>query len=161
MYGIIRFVTRLFREVWYSHDMTKMLRGWRHKVVTILLYHDCFRLLGTTFATSLIISTRLLQVVNSLFRTCWQLGTSSANTTCRQRVGRLATRREIFACTQGNCQDPACNINSGRGRNSPCKHSGKPKRRNKCSFRQYQHAISLSWWVSQPGGIKTSYNQVL
>ena len=29
-----------------------------------------------------IIATRLLQVVNSLFQTCRQLGTSSANTTC-------------------------------------------------------------------------------
>jgi hypothetical protein len=32
----------------------------------------------------------LLQVVNSLFQTCiQQLGTSSANTTCRQLVNRL------------------------------------------------------------------------
>jgi hypothetical protein len=45
----------------------------------------------------MIISTRLLQVVNSLFQTCCQLGTSSANTTCRQLVGRLATRCEIVS----------------------------------------------------------------
>ena len=49
-------------------------------------------------ATSLIISTRLLQVVNKLFQTCWQLGTSSANTSCWRLVGRLATRCEIFTC---------------------------------------------------------------
>jgi hypothetical protein len=73
-----------------------MLQGWRHKVVTILLYQDCIGLVGTNFATSLIISTRLLQVVNSLFQTCWQLGTSSANTTCWRLVGRLATRCETF-----------------------------------------------------------------
>jgi hypothetical protein len=59
-------------------------------------------------ATSLIISTRLLEVVNILFQTCrpcnksdnaiklvpnllLQLGTSSANTTCRQLVNRLVT----------------------------------------------------------------------
>ena len=51
------------------------------------------------FATSLIVSTRLLQVVNSLFQTCWQLGTSSENTTCWRFVGRLATRCESFAYT--------------------------------------------------------------
>jgi hypothetical protein len=39
--------------------------------------------------TSLIISTRLLQVVNSLFQTCWQLGTSSANTTCWQTCYKM------------------------------------------------------------------------
>jgi hypothetical protein len=44
----------------------------------------------------MIISTRLLQVVNSLFQTCWQLGTSSANTTWWRLVGRLATRYEIL-----------------------------------------------------------------
>ena len=38
-------------------------------------------------ATSLIISTRLLQVVNSSFQTRWQLGTNSANTTCWRLVG--------------------------------------------------------------------------
>jgi hypothetical protein len=42
----------------------------------------------------------LRQVVNSLFYTCWQLGTSSANTTCWRLVGRLATRCEIFPLVQ-------------------------------------------------------------
>jgi hypothetical protein len=59
-----------------------MLQGWWHKVVTILLYHDCIRLVGKT----------LQQVV---VHTCWQLGTSSANTTCWQLVGRLATYVKI------------------------------------------------------------------
>jgi hypothetical protein len=95
--GIIRFVARLFQQVRYSDDMTRMLQGWRHKVVTILLhapglYWTCWN----NLATNLIISTRLLQVVNSLLQTCWQLGTSSANTTCWRLVGRLATRCEIF-----------------------------------------------------------------
>ena len=52
-----------------------MLQGWQHKVVTILLYHDCIALVGTT--TSLTISI-------SLFQTCCQLGANSANTTCWQ-----------------------------------------------------------------------------
>jgi hypothetical protein len=52
----------LSNKVWYSHDM----------------YRTCWN----NLATSLIISTRLLQVVNNLYQTCWQLGTSSANTTC-------------------------------------------------------------------------------
>jgi hypothetical protein len=75
-----------------------MLQGWRHKVVTILLYHDCIMTCWNNLATSLITSTRLLQVVNRLSHTCWQLGTSSANTTCWRLVGRLATRCEIFTC---------------------------------------------------------------
>jgi hypothetical protein len=58
-----------------------MLQGWQHKVVTILLYQACN---GPTcqnnLATSLIISTRLLQLANKLFQTSWQLVTSSANT---------------------------------------------------------------------------------
>ena len=41
-----------------------MLQGGRHKFVTILLYHDCIGLVGTTLhATNLIVSTRLLQIV--------------------------------------------------------------------------------------------------
>jgi hypothetical protein len=52
------------------------------------LYRTC----RNNLATSLIISTSLLQVVNKLFHICWQLGTSSANTTCWRLVGRLATR---------------------------------------------------------------------
>jgi hypothetical protein len=39
--GIIRLVTRLFQQVWHSHDITRMLQGWRHKVETTLLHHDC------------------------------------------------------------------------------------------------------------------------
>jgi hypothetical protein len=78
-----------------------MSQGRRHKVVTILLYliwlhRTCWNNLATN-----LISTRLLQVVNSLFQTCWQLGTSSANTTCWRLVGRLATRCEIFVCSVG------------------------------------------------------------
>jgi hypothetical protein len=85
-----------------------MLQGWRHKVVTILLYHDwigqlnsIIRTCWNNFATSLIMPSSLLQVVNSLFHTCWQLGTSSANTTCWRLVGRLATRCEIFTRVGG------------------------------------------------------------
>jgi hypothetical protein len=90
-------LSRLFWQVWYSHDITRMLQGWRHKVVTILLYHDCIGLLGTTLQqawwhyqtchkvvlTSLIQSwynknvTRLTTqgcnniVISWLHRTCW------------------------------------------------------------------------------------------
>jgi hypothetical protein len=36
-------LTSLIQSWW-----TRMLHGWRHKVVTILLYHDCIGLVGTT-----------------------------------------------------------------------------------------------------------------
>jgi hypothetical protein len=84
-----------------SCSITSLIQSWYNKNVTslttILLYHDCIGLVGTTFhATNVIISTRLLQVVNSLFQTSWQLGASSTNTTCWRLVGKLATRCEIF-----------------------------------------------------------------
>ena len=41
-------------------------------------------------------SDNINKVVTSLFHTCWQLGTSSENTTCWRLVGRVATRCAIF-----------------------------------------------------------------
>jgi hypothetical protein len=55
-----------------SHDVTRMLQGWRHKVVTVLssiswLYRTCW----SHLATSLIISTSLIVTIfNKLFYTC-------------------------------------------------------------------------------------------
>jgi hypothetical protein len=43
-------------------------------------------------------SPRAESILNKFFQSCWQLGTSSANTTCWRLVGRLATRYEIFTC---------------------------------------------------------------
>jgi hypothetical protein len=36
------------KQVVTNHDITRMIQGWPHKVVTILLYQDCSRLVGTT-----------------------------------------------------------------------------------------------------------------
>jgi hypothetical protein len=81
-----------------------------NNIVLSWLYRTCWN----NLATSLIISTRLLQVVNKLVHTCYQLGTSSANITCWRLVGRLATKCEIFqhcprtplmlACTKDNIE---------------------------------------------------------
>jgi hypothetical protein len=57
-----------------------------NNIVISWLHRTCWN----NLATSTIISTWLLQVVNFLFQKCWQLGTSSANTTCWRLVGRLA-----------------------------------------------------------------------
>ena len=65
-----------------------MLQGWRHKVVT------CWN----NLATSLIIINKVVATVKKLFQTCWQLETSSADTTCWRLVGRLARRCEFLAC---------------------------------------------------------------
>jgi hypothetical protein len=86
--------------------LTSLIQSWYNKNVTRLTTQGCnniviswlYRTYWNNLATSLIIPTRLLQVVNSLFQTCWQLGTSSANTTCWRLVGSLATRCEIFTC---------------------------------------------------------------
>jgi hypothetical protein len=78
-------------QSWYNNNVTRLTTTQAcNNIVISRLYRTCWN----NLATSLIISTRLLQVVNSLFQTCWQLGISSANTTCWQLVGRLAIRYE-------------------------------------------------------------------
>ena len=67
---IIRLVTRLFQQVRYSHDITILLQPCVINLVTFLLYHDCIKLVRTT-VTGLIMPSSLLQVVNSLFQTCY------------------------------------------------------------------------------------------
>jgi hypothetical protein len=69
-----------------------------NNIVTSWLYRTC----RNNLATSLIISTSLLQVIKTAFSklVTEQLGTSSANTTWWWLVGRLATRCETFACVQ-------------------------------------------------------------
>jgi hypothetical protein len=78
----------------YNKNVTRLRTQCCNNIVIWWLYRTCWN----NLATIMIVSTRLLQVVNSLFQTCWQLGTSSANTTCWRLVGRLATRCEIFTC---------------------------------------------------------------
>jgi hypothetical protein len=84
--------------------LTSLIRRWYNKnwwttqscnnIVISWLYRTCWN----NRVTSLIISTMLLQIVNSLFQTCWQLGTSSANNTrCWRLVARLATF--FYACS--------------------------------------------------------------
>ena len=107
--GIIRLVTNLFWQVWYSHDITRMLQGWWHKVVTILLYHDCIRLYRTCWnnlATNLILSTRLLQVVNSLSKLVDNLGQAVR----RQLVDGLLTN--LLHVQNDNC----CLVKQSRAR---------------------------------------------
>jgi hypothetical protein len=48
----------------------------------------------------LLYQQELLQVDNSLFQTCWQLGTSSGNTTC----WRLVERKTCYIYTRENAQ---------------------------------------------------------
>jgi hypothetical protein len=62
--------------------------------------------------TSLTMPSSLLQVVNSLCQTCWQLGTSSANTTCWRFVGRLYYKMWhfwmcslLYTCTERCCSE--------------------------------------------------------
>ncbi len=84
----------LIQHVWYSHDTTILLQPC---VVNLCncnifgmsrLYQTCWN----NLATSLIMSSSLLQVVNSLFQTCCNnMGTSSENTTCWQLLNRFVT----------------------------------------------------------------------
>jgi hypothetical protein len=74
-----------------------MLQGCNNIVIS-WLYRTCWN----NLATSLIMSSNLLQVVNcSLFQTCWQLGTSSANTTCWRLVDVQTCYKmwDFYACT--------------------------------------------------------------
>ena len=70
--AIIGLVARLFQQVRYSHDIAILLQPCVVKLVTFLLYHDCIMLnLLNNLVTSLIMPSSLLQVVNSLFQTCY------------------------------------------------------------------------------------------
>jgi hypothetical protein len=55
--------------------ITRMFQGWRHKVVTILLYHDYIGLVGTTLQQVWQYQQGCYKL---LFQTCWQLVTCSA-----------------------------------------------------------------------------------
>jgi hypothetical protein len=87
-------------QSWYNKNVTRLTTQGCSNIVLSWLYWTCWN----NLATSLIISTRLLQVVNRLFQTCWQLGTSRAKTTC----WRLATRCETFACVGTNSEPTDC-----------------------------------------------------
>jgi hypothetical protein len=43
----IRLVARLFQQIRYSHDITILLQPCIVNLVTLLLYHDCIRLVRT------------------------------------------------------------------------------------------------------------------
>jgi hypothetical protein len=84
---IIRLVARLFQQVRYSHDIIILLQPCVVNFVIFLLNHDCIKLVRTTlYAIKLVTSCK--QLVPNLLQ---QLGTSSANTTCRQLVNRFVT----------------------------------------------------------------------
>jgi hypothetical protein len=79
-----------------------------NNIVISWLYRTCWN----NLATSLIMPSSLIQVVHSwqlVPNMLQQLGTSSANTTCRQLVGRLATRCETFPCL-GERLEPKQNL---------------------------------------------------
>ena len=46
--NLVDIVTRLFQQGCYSHDFTILLQPCVVNLVTILLYHDCIRLVRTT-----------------------------------------------------------------------------------------------------------------
>jgi hypothetical protein len=62
-----------------------MLQGWRHKVVTILLYHDCIGLVGTTFNKS----DNINKVVTRLLTACSKLVDNLGQAVRRQLVDSL------------------------------------------------------------------------
>jgi hypothetical protein len=77
-------ISDLFQGRSNKSDTVTMTTQGCTNIVISWLYQTCWN----NLATSLLISTRLLQVVNSLFQTCWQLGTSSAKFST-QLVARL------------------------------------------------------------------------
>jgi hypothetical protein len=93
---IIRLVARLFQQVRYSHDIIILLQPCVVNFVIFLLNHDCIKLVRTTlYAIKLVTSCK--QLVPNLLQ---QLGTSSANTTCRQLMNRFVTTccRPVTTC---------------------------------------------------------------
>jgi hypothetical protein len=93
---IIRLIARLFWQVRYMLDITRLLQPCVDNLVTSLLYIVAVTNLLAQSCNKADDTINLLRVVNSLFQTCYnKLGTSNANTTCWQLVNRLVT-----ACLQ-------------------------------------------------------------
>ena len=84
----VRLVTSLIQQICYNHNITILLQPCFVNLETFLLYryhsyYQLYRICSNNLVTSLIMSSSLLQVVNSLFQTCSNKhGTSSANTSC-------------------------------------------------------------------------------
>jgi hypothetical protein len=78
-------VNNLEQPCWYYQTCckvvpTSLIQSWHNNIVTtlchqhcnILVYHDCIRLnCSNNLVTNLIMPSSLLQVVNSLFQTCY------------------------------------------------------------------------------------------
>jgi hypothetical protein len=69
----------------HNKNVTRLTTQGCDNIVISWLYRTCWN----NFVTCLIIPTTLLQVVNSLFQTCRQLGTSIAKTTCWQTCHKM------------------------------------------------------------------------
>jgi hypothetical protein len=82
--------------------LADLLQGRSNKSDTVMINKNVTRL-TTQGCKNIVISWLYRTCWNSLLHTCWQLGTSSANTTCWRLVGRLATRCEIF--TRADCSN--------------------------------------------------------
>ncbi len=80
-------------QPWYNKNVTRSTTQCCNNIVISWLYQTCWN----NLATSLIISTRLLQIVNNCCILVDNLG-QAVRTTCWQLVGRLVTSCEIFAC---------------------------------------------------------------
>jgi hypothetical protein len=104
-------LTSLIRS-WYNKNVTRLTTQGCNNIVISWLYRTCWN----NLATSLIMSSNLLQVVNcSLFQTCWQLGTSSANTTCWRLVDVQTcylylpyTRKNLTSCSKSGNKSSSC-----------------------------------------------------
>jgi hypothetical protein len=84
-------------QSWYNKNVTRLMTQGCNNIVVSWMYRTCWN----NLAISLIISTRFLQVVNSLFHTFWQLGTSSANTTCLTACWQTCYKmRDFFVCSR-------------------------------------------------------------
>ena len=88
----------------------------------------------------------MLQVVNSLFQTCYnKLGTSSAKTTCWRLVCRLATSCEIFTCVANTAQTLFQNVfvqETWRCLTFRKKYSARlSKHENECFWGKMQHTV--------------------
>jgi hypothetical protein len=68
-------------QTWHKVVLTSLIQSWYNKNVTRLATQGCNNIViswqyqncWNNLATNRLISTRLLQVVNSLFQICWQL----------------------------------------------------------------------------------------
>jgi hypothetical protein len=90
-------------QTWWHYQtchkvvLTSLIQSWQQGCNNTAISWLC-RTCWNNLVTSLIISTRLLQIVNSLFQTCWQLGQAVRAQLIDGLLADLLQRWDFYSC---------------------------------------------------------------